>query len=118
MGIALWLNRLNQNYEKFDGFCDRCEQVERNLLTAIGLARFKLAQNRYPDKLDELVPRFLDAVPVDLFNSKPIIYKRTADGYLLYSVGVNGKDDGGRTSRESPDADDIRVRMPMPRPKN
>ena len=33
--------------------------------------------------------------PVDLYNAAPYIYKRTADGYLLYTAGNNGSDDGG-----------------------
>ena len=35
-------------------------------------------------------------VPKDIFNGEELRYKRKAEGYLLYSVGVNGKDDGGK----------------------
>jgi hypothetical protein len=35
-------------------------------------------------------------------------------GYLLYSVGVNGKDDGGRQFDDDPPGDDLSVRMPLP----
>ena len=35
-------------------------------------------------------------------------------GYLLYSVGVNGKDDDGVTLNELMGGDDLRVRMPLP----
>lgn len=31
----------------------------------------------------------------DLYHGKPFGYQRTADGYLLYSFGLNGIDDGG-----------------------
>ena len=43
---------------------------------------------------DDLVPTILKKLPVDLYNAKPFVYKRTADGYLLYSMGDNGIDDG------------------------
>jgi hypothetical protein len=54
----------------------------------------------------------LPAMPDDLFSGKPLIYKPEAGGYLLYSVGVNGKDDGGRTFDDAPPGDDLVVRMP------
>jgi hypothetical protein len=52
-------------------------------------------KNLYPDSLNSLVPDFLPAVPEDIFNGSPLQYHRRADGYLLYSVGSDRKDDGG-----------------------
>ena len=49
----------------------------------------------YPERLDELVPRYLVAVPIDPFNDLPLRYERRGDGYLLMSVSSNGIDDGG-----------------------
>jgi hypothetical protein len=34
-------------------------------------------------------------LPVDLLHAKPFMYRRTENGFLLYSVGANGTDDGG-----------------------
>ena len=42
-----------------------------------------------------MAPGVLDKLPVDLYNAKPFVYKPTSDGYLLYSRGANGTDDGG-----------------------
>ena len=36
------------------------------------------------------------------------------NGYLLYSFGLNGKDDEGRWADDQPQGDDIRVRVPLP----
>ena len=119
MGLALSVQELTVLVLPY--VCDRYdsnEQIERNLYVAIALARFKLAQKRFPAKLAELVPRYLNSVPDDIFSSKQLIYKRMADGYLLYSVGVNGKDDGGKNRDDDILVDDICVRMPMPKPKN
>ena len=44
---------------------------------------------------------------------KALIYRSTDDGYLLYSVGVNGVDDKGRTADDEPPGDDLVVRMPQ-----
>jgi hypothetical protein len=43
-------------------------------------------------------------------------YRREGSGYVLYSVGVNGADDGGQDSNTDPTsgADDIVVRTPRP----
>lgn len=62
---------------------------------AIALAVYRAEQGEYPDTLEALVPGVLAVLPTDLFQIKPYVYRRTEDGYLLYSVGQNGADDGG-----------------------
>ncbi len=56
--------------------------------------------------------KYLAEVPQDLFTGRPLVYRRTKQGYVLYSVGANGRDDGGRSADEDPPGDDISVRMP------
>jgi hypothetical protein len=53
---------------------------------------------RYPEKLDELVPAILPSVPKDPFDpAHPLRYRKDGDAkYLLYSVGYDGTDDGGK----------------------
>jgi hypothetical protein len=69
------------------------------LTTKAGLA-CKIHKNQtghYPENLEALVPEFLDKVPVDPFTGKPLIYRVQEDGgVIIYSVGSNEKDDGGR----------------------
>jgi hypothetical protein len=62
---------------------------------ACAAERFRLEKNRWPGKWDELVPHYLPAVPIDSFTQKPIIWKTLPDGLVFYSVGRDGKDDGG-----------------------
>jgi hypothetical protein len=69
------------------------------LTTKAGLACkiYKKQRGHYPETLEALVPEFLEKVPVDPFTGKPLIYRQPADGgVLIYSVGSNRKDDGGR----------------------
>jgi hypothetical protein len=99
---------------KVHGAYDRFEQVHRNLQVAFALAAFRSDNGRYPAKLDELAPKYLAEVPGDLFSGRALIYRPEEKGYLLYSVGVNGKDDGGRWLDDDPPGDDPRVRMPLP----
>ena len=48
-----------------------------------------------PDSLDALESKLGQTI-IDPFTGKPLLYKRTAKGYLLWSVGPNFKDDGGK----------------------
>lgn len=89
-------------------------QSERNLRVAIALARYRQEQHKYPEKLAELMPKYVATIPQDVFTDKDLVYRRTDQGYLFYSVGINGKDDGGRTRDDKPSGDDIVVRMPLP----
>ena len=62
---------------------------------AIALKVYQIEQGDYPESLDKLVPDILPKLPVDSYQLKPYVYRKTEDGYLLYSVGANGLDDGG-----------------------
>jgi len=72
-------------------------EIERQMtLAAIALRRFQLRHGQLPPSLEALVPEFLPAVPCDYLGAKPLSYRLKADGsYVLYSVGEDGKDDGG-----------------------
>ncbi|MGQ9649354.1 MAG: hypothetical protein ACUVXJ_04525 [Phycisphaerae bacterium] len=65
-------------------------------ITVLAVAAYRNDHGRFPESLDELVPRYLEAVPMDPFTSQPLRYRLdTEEGYRLYSVGEDGKDDGG-----------------------
>ncbi|HEX4414869.1 MAG TPA: hypothetical protein VH107_14640 [Lacipirellulaceae bacterium] len=70
------------------------------LRLAAALAVYRADHKNYPDKLDDLVPTILAKLPVDLFTASPFKYKRIDDGYLLYSLGPNGIDNGGNSENE------------------
>lgn len=67
----------------------------------IAMERFRLANGRWPGSLDELVPEYLDTVPLDRFDGAPLRY-RLAEGFpILYSIGVDRSDDGGRHATQA-----------------
>jgi hypothetical protein len=101
-------------FRKLQNHADRAEQIQANLHIAFALAAYRADRGRYPVTLDELAPAYLPVVPLDLFSGKPLIYRPAKDGYLLYSVGENGKDDGGQWYGDDPPGDDPRVRLPLP----
>jgi hypothetical protein len=64
---------------------------------ACALERYKLANGNYPETLDALAPQFIETIPHDIIGGQPLHYRRTDDGkFLLYSVGWNETDDGGK----------------------
>jgi hypothetical protein len=74
----------------------RAETARRLTVTAIALKRYHLQNSVYPAALNDLVPAFLQAVPADFMDGKPLRYKLRPDGdFLLYSVGEDGQDNGG-----------------------
>ncbi len=74
----------------------RAHQEHQLIETALALAVYRARHGHYPEKLDALVPELLPQVPPDLFApGTTLIYRREGDGYVLYSVGQNGEDDGG-----------------------
>ena len=89
---------------------------------AFALAAFRADSGSYPVRLAELAPKYVREVPKDIFNDAEPHYRQDGKGYLLYSVGSNGKDDGGKGfengRREEgcveKDWDDLVIRMPAP----
>jgi hypothetical protein len=69
-----------------------------------------------PSSLEALVPAYLPAVPPDPFAPKPLVYRQTSTGPLVYSRGPDGKDDGGKDlgSRVYPDSRGDIVSMKSP----
>jgi hypothetical protein len=68
------------------------------LLTAELAARcYRSDQGRAPSSLEQLVPKYLQRVPLDPFNrGRPMIFLPQGTNWLLYSVGEDGVDDGGK----------------------
>jgi hypothetical protein len=70
------------------------------LVTTIAAIRYKRVQGDCPENLDRLLEAdLLKKLPMDPYSNKPLVYKRTADGFVLYSLGADFDDDGGLRSR-------------------
>jgi hypothetical protein len=79
----------------------RVEVAKQMVEAAISLKRYQLKHGNFPADLNSLVPEFSPTVPLDPVDGQSLRYRPNADGtYLLYSVGENGKDDGGDPSLE------------------
>lgn len=90
---------------------------------AAALAIYRSNHGIYPESLEQLVPGVLDKLLTDLYHDRPFAYRRTNAGYLLYSLGPNGQDDGGNNAKEpqsndipaDADDDDDAIRLPLPK---
>ncbi len=73
----------------------RQDALLRLFLAETAVRQYALEQGAPPPSLAELVPDYLGSVPDDPLGDGPLKYRPIEDGYLLYSVGRNGRDDGG-----------------------
>jgi hypothetical protein len=84
------------------------------LQVAFALELYRSEQGRYPQQLAQLADKYLPEVPPDRFRDHPLQYHLSPEVILMYSVGLNGKDDAGRSRYDNPeeaDADDLVVRL-------
>ena len=74
----------------------RVRTSQAGLIGTLSVLRFEKETGRLPDNWDELLEKgYLKTIPMDPYSDGPLVYKETDDGFILYSVGLNFKDDGG-----------------------
>lgn len=105
---------------------------ERLIVLAAALRIHQIETGNYPEDLEALSPKPFKQIPRDPFTDEPFRYERRGEGFVLYSVGINLRDDGGSDAagdfvrgeyapldwsgeRAKPDGpDDLVVRLPVP----
>ncbi|MBN2134042.1 MAG: hypothetical protein JW741_31350 [Sedimentisphaerales bacterium] len=90
-----------------------CSTMTQLHLTRAGLAlmQYRHAHGAYPETLDELGLEGL----IDPFTDEPLHYRNEGEGFLVYGVNEDGKDDGG-TERESRHDKEFDILWRFPRP--
>ncbi len=68
----------------------------RSTDAAVASIRFRDAMKHWPRSIDQLVPTYLKAVPLDPFTGDPLRCKMESGGIVIYGAGKDRKDDGGR----------------------
>ncbi|MCX7765739.1 MAG: hypothetical protein N2246_03420 [Candidatus Sumerlaeia bacterium] len=71
--------------------------------TLMALKAYKIKTGTLPVTLDQLVPEYLSAVPVDPFDGKPLRY--SPDKRIIYAVGADLVDSGGNITGKQDDAE-------------
>ena len=83
---------------------------------ALAAARYRAKTGKLPDKPEELVPAYLPAIPLDPYDGQPLKWKRDGEAVVLYSIGPDEKDDGGRKMDDSEKKGDLVFRYAPPKP--
>ncbi len=74
-----------------------CEMI----VAAVALKRYHMRHKKHPNDLHGLVPEFVPQVPIDYMDGKPLRYRLDGDQFVLWSVGLDGKDNGGTPKSEA-----------------
>lgn len=71
---------------------------ERGARVLAALEQARAARGVYPASLNELVPEYLDVVPIDTWTGVPLLYRAEhgGEGYTLYSAGSDAQNHGGK----------------------
>jgi hypothetical protein len=94
--VRLLLPALDRTFAK----CARAQATADQAVMACALERFHRENKRYPESLDQLTPKFLPKPLLDPITGEPQKYRLTLEGsYVLYSIGRDGKDDGGSSAK-------------------
>jgi hypothetical protein len=74
---------------------ERAQGFRDGALIGLALELYHRENDRWPESLEELAPRYLPTLPVDRIHGGLLEYRVGDDRPLIYSLGVDGDDDGG-----------------------
>ena len=75
---------------------DRGRSQAELLMVDLALRAYHADHGAWPASLNELSPQYLQRVPLDRYSGRPLIYRPEGTTFSLYSVGKDGRDDGGK----------------------
>ncbi|HVU09543.1 MAG TPA: hypothetical protein VHG89_13500 [Verrucomicrobiae bacterium] len=87
------------------------EAARRILITAIALERYRGKFGSYPETLAKLAPEFLKVIPPDFMDGQPLRYRLVDGHFILYSVGLNCVDDGGKFPTRPKNVEEWQIEM-------
>ncbi|MEK6642693.1 MAG: hypothetical protein AABZ08_02200 [Planctomycetota bacterium] len=87
--VALWVHNIGQL---------------RALRVAVAAERYRLASGKWPNDAQSLVPQFIDAIPPDPIDRKPIRYAIIPEGIKTWTISgdADNRDNGGDVQRIEP----------------
>ncbi len=96
---AAWSTRIYADVTR-----KRDEAIARRglLQAALALHRYRAQHGTFPQALSEVRIEGLP-IPDDVFSGKPFVYRRVGRSFVLYSIGSNLQDDGGRDDYQAGD---------------
>lgn len=92
LGLPMWMGPLLRTGVE----PELVTQMRDALIVAIALELYHRRTGAWPQSLAELVPDLLPRLPVDRFDGRTLRYRLVDGTPVVYSVGADGNDDGGR----------------------
>ena len=78
---------------------------------AFAIANFQSQHGRLPESLDELTPEFIQQAPIDPYQQTAFKFICRDGGFIVYSVGPDGVDNGGREVNEVEKNEEYDIRL-------
>ncbi len=69
--------------------------IFRCAIVLLAIEQYRLTHHKWPGKLEELCPAFLNEVPKDPYDDQPVKYRIQEEGVTIYTCGADRVDDGG-----------------------
>ena len=68
---------------------DEVTELKSRMTEVFGALEMYSVDNelKYPEKLDLLIPKYLDEIPLDPVSRTPVVYETTKDGFLISASG-------------------------------
>jgi hypothetical protein len=101
---------LTRNYESINNLRDYAITRGQLYCLAAKIGVYRADHGSYPKRLEDLVPSYLPKLPVDMFHGSQFRYRLHGEGYVLYSVGRDGKDSDNLDWLKGNEADAMRRR--------
>lgn len=93
---ALLTRQFIGSYDRIVVHDNHTRTMRRLAMAALAVERFRIAEKRLPTGLDEITPKYLDAVPIDPNTGRAVMYKVVGKGFIVYGAGPDKIDDGGK----------------------
>src|SRR5881394_1302582 len=87
--VIMPLDSVQQRAEMWLGHRD-------GIVVGIALELYRRKYGEYPKSLDVLVPQYLPQIPADRITGEPVKFTLLNGKPLIYSVGADRDDDGGK----------------------
>jgi hypothetical protein len=107
-----WYGHLWQIFEDINPRWDTASQVQialhrtqaisRLLILELAIRAYRSHHAAPPASLSEVAPAYIEQIPVDPFDPAGglLRYVRNGDAYIVYSLGQDGRDNGGQSDRD------------------
>ncbi|MGI8978155.1 MAG: hypothetical protein ACR2FY_02905 [Pirellulaceae bacterium] len=79
---------------------------------AIAAELYRRKHGQWPARLEDLVPEFLPAAPIDPFTNTALVMKSSGESCKVYSTGPDVADNGGNLTNDQKAGTDIGFEMP------